>query len=87
MQWIYPTESATIYIPVEIDGTPGETIFRLAHNQENAVVYWHLNNQYMGSTTHFHEMAFRPTAGKNSFTVTDQQGNILNKEIEIRLRN
>ncbi len=87
MQWIYPTETTIIYVPLELDGKPGETIFKVAHNQENAILYWHLNDQYVGSTTQFHEMAFRPPPGKYRFIVTDHLGNIISKELEIRSRN
>jgi penicillin-binding protein 1C len=87
MQWIYPIDAVTIFIPVELDGLPGETVFRVAHRHDNTRVHWHLNGIYTGSTLHFHEMAFRPHPGRHTFVLTDDQGNFLEKEIEIRMRN
>ncbi len=86
MQWIYPSESATIFIPYELDGTPGEVILRVAHRNENSTIHWHLNHEYMGNTTDFHEMALRPEEGLHTIHITDQNGNFLQKEIRIMTR-
>jgi len=86
MQWIYPVDATTIFIPVELDGSPGETVFRIAHRHDNTRIHWHLNGMYTGSTLHFHEMAFRPPAGRHVIVVTDDQGHFLEKEVEIRMR-
>jgi len=86
MQWIYPTESTSIFIPVEIDGSPGETILRVAHNNSNAILHWHLNDQYIGSTENFHEMPISPDPGNHKVTITDDKGYSLRKTIEIKKR-
>ncbi len=86
MQWIYPTESTSIFIPLEIDGTRGETILRVAHNNEKAILHWHLNDQYLGSTENFHEMPISPDLGNHQITITDNKGYMLQKSIEIKKR-
>jgi penicillin-binding protein 1C len=86
MQWIYPTTTTAIYIPYELDGSAGEAIFRIAHRHERTKIHWHLNDEYKGSTLDFHEMALRPPAGMNTITVTDEDGNLLEKVIEVRMR-
>ncbi|TVQ14501.1 MAG: penicillin-binding protein 1C [Bacteroidetes bacterium] len=86
MQWIYPSGSSAIFIPYELDGSPGETIFRVAHRHESSTIHWHLNEQYVGSTMHFHEMAFRPSEGLHTLQITDNNGNFLKKEIQIVIR-
>jgi penicillin-binding protein 1C len=87
MQWIYPTDDAVIYIPRQIDGSPGEAIFRIAHRHEGIKVHWHLDHEYIATTTSFHELSLRPPAGHHTIFLTDDEGNILERKVEIRMRN
>ena len=86
MQWIYPNRHTTIYIPYELDGSPGEAIFSIAHRHENATLHWHLNHEYLGQTKHFHDMALRPGEGEHLITVVDQNGHILEMTFEVITR-
>jgi penicillin-binding protein 1C len=86
MQWIYPMDASVIFIPIELDGSPGEAIFRIAHQQIDAVIHWHLNENYIGSTENFHEMAMRPQSGSHRVTVVDESGNMLSREFRVRVR-
>lgn len=74
MDIIYPRPGARIYVPVEIGGTPGETVFTAAHRNPSAKIYWHLDNDYIGTTQEFHQMAFHPKPGKHTLTIVDEQG-------------
>lgn len=74
MEMIYPRHLSQIYIPVELDGKPGQTVFKAAHRDPAAVIYWHLDNLYLGSTSGFHEMGIRAAEGIHVLTVIDQHG-------------
>jgi penicillin-binding protein 1C len=50
MELIYPKETTKIYVPIELDGTIGKTIFQVAHRKANTIIYWHLDDKYIGST-------------------------------------
>jgi len=65
MQLIYPKKSSKIYVPIDINGELSQTIFKAAHRNPDAVVYWHLDQTYLGTTTTFHEMALQPEVGKH----------------------
>jgi penicillin-binding protein 1C len=52
MEFIYP-KSTQIYVPVELDGNMGKAIFEVAHRSANAVIYWNLDDEYIGSTKGF----------------------------------
>jgi penicillin-binding protein 1C len=67
-----------------LDGSVGELALELAHRQADAIVYWHLDETYLGATQYFHQMSVTPTAGKHLLTVVDQCGNTLSRWIEIR---
>jgi penicillin-binding protein 1C len=86
MQWIYPADDATIYIPRGLDGIHGEVIFRIAHRHADARIHWHLGNTYYATTSHFHEVAMRPAPGQHVLVITDDEGNMLERKIEIRMR-
>ncbi len=83
MQLIYPKDITQIYVPVNLDGTSSQTIFRATHRQTSATIYWHMDDQYLGSTENFHELALNPTPGKHLLTLVDQQGNRLEQRFEI----
>lgn len=83
MQLIYPTRNARIYVPIDLDGQSSRTVFRLAHTNPQATVYWHIDNRFVGTTRIFHSIELNPPAGKHRLTVVDQDGNRLEQWFEI----
>ncbi len=83
MELIYPQNDSKIYLPKEIDGLRGKTIFTAAHRSNEAKIFWMLDNTFAGTTQHFHEIALSPTKGKHTITLTDEQGNSFTKNFEI----
>jgi penicillin-binding protein 1C len=83
MQFIYPQGNAKVNLPKQLDGTIGEITFDLAHNNPNAVVFWHIDNEYIASTTDFHKLSTRLLPGVHSVTVVDNEGNTLSCRIEV----
>ena len=77
MAFIYPQSSAIVYLPKQLDGSDGEITFELAHSNNNATVFWHIDSEYLGTTRDFHKFTFRPSRGKHSITVVDNEGNTL----------
>jgi penicillin-binding protein 1C len=83
MELIYPRPNARIFVPVEIDGQPGQTIFTATHRNAGAHIYWHLDNHYMGTTTEFHQMALHPSPGRHTVTLVDENGEEITVNFEI----
>jgi len=75
MEVIYPKEGAKIYVPLEIDGKRGRMICNVAHRQPGIKIFWHLDNDYVGVTHDFHQMALNPAPGKHVLTLVDDKGN------------
>lgn len=83
MDLIYPRLDTRIYIPVELDGRPGQTIFRLAHQEAGAQVFWHLDGHYVGTTRGTHQLALKPAHGKHILTLVDHHGIVLERSFEV----
>lgn len=83
MELIYPRPGARIFVPVEIDGKPGQTIFTATHRNNATKIFWHLDNNFIGATTEFHQMALHPAAGKHTITLVDENGERIEQTFEI----
>ena len=83
MQFIYPTPGARITLPRQMDGTPGHLVARVACGQAGATLFWHLDDDYLGETRDFHEMALQPAPGRHSLTVVDEEGNTVSVTFHI----
>lgn len=74
MDMIYPKNNATVYIPIELDGTRGKVILNAAHRNTERKIYWHIDKEFIGSTKSFHQMAISPLPGKHTLTLVDENG-------------
>ncbi|QGY48042.1 penicillin-binding protein 1C [Maribellus comscasis] len=79
MEFVYPREWNNLFIPTDLDGTPGQLIFELVHRQRNAKVFWQLDEKFLGTTSGIHQFAVRPESGWHILNVTDQLGNSLSR--------
>ncbi|GHT04492.1 penicillin-binding protein 1C [Bacteroidia bacterium] len=83
MQFIYPHGNAHVHLPKQLDGSEGKITFELAHNNRNATVFWHIDNEYIASTTDFHNLSVKLSTGTHFITVVDDEGNTLSCRIEV----
>lgn len=83
MEFIYPKHTTKIYVPIELDGQTGKTVFEVAHRNADALIHWHLDEDYLGSTKGVHQMALSPEPGKHIITLVDQQGERLELLFEV----
>ncbi|MGL4595918.1 MAG: penicillin-binding protein 1C, partial [Bacteroidia bacterium] len=83
MEFMYPRNATQIYIPIELDGRPGRTVFEIAHRKARATINWHLDDQYLGSTNDIHHIALNPEPGKHTVTAVDESGETISVEVEI----
>ncbi|EGV43165.1 penicillin-binding protein 1C [Bizionia argentinensis JUB59] len=75
MQFIYPNDNNTIFLPKDFDGKINDLILKIAHSKPETTVFWYLNDQFLGSTQDIHEFAIIPKKGKHLITVVDTFGN------------
>ncbi len=79
---LYPKPNSKIYVPVEIDGKTGRTVFEAAHRNVNTKVYWHLDDEFIGETKEIHQLALNPTVGKHKLLLIDENGIALSIKFE-----
>jgi penicillin-binding protein 1C len=80
---IYPEQDAKIYVPLELSGERGKTVFTATDRNSNAKLFWHLDNEFIGTTTQFHQMAINPSSGKHVLTIIDESGESVSRNFEI----
>lgn len=83
LQLIDPKPNTKIYIPRNLDGSLSRTVFKAAHRRPEAVLYWHIDNEYAGRTERFHNLEVSPPPGEHLLTVVDDKGNRLERRFEI----
>jgi penicillin-binding protein 1C len=72
-----PEPGSYVLIPRELDGREGRIVFSAANREMDGIIYWHLDENYLGATQFFHEMEARPQAGLHTLTLVDSSGNTL----------
>jgi penicillin-binding protein 1C len=75
MQFIYPQSNTTIYPQKQLDGSMGDITFELAHSNRRTTVFWHIDNEYITSTTDFHKLSVKLSVGNHTVTAVDSEGN------------
>jgi penicillin-binding protein 1C len=83
MEIIYPKQLSKIYVPIELDGKLGKTIFHVAHRISKTTIYWHLDDIYIGNTQGVHQMALSPDEGLHTLTLVDETGETIVQKFEI----
>lgn len=83
MAVVYPHAGAALYIPRELGGERGQAVFRVVHERPEARLFWHLDQRYLGVTSHFHEWALRADPGWHTLTLVDDQGFRLTRRFKV----
>lgn len=84
MQLIYPKSGATrISVPIDLGGKPTGVTFRLAHSNPETQVYWHIDNQWVGTTKTFHQVVVTPSVGKHRLVLVDEKGYRIEQSFEV----
>lgn len=80
---VYPRPGFKIYIPYEQTEEKGRLILKATHKNNAAILFWHLDDKYIGSTQKFHQMEVLPSKGKHILEVIDEQGESVTCVFEI----
>lgn len=84
IELIYPEHSAILYLPRGFSGKQEKFIFKAAHARHEAVIYWHLDDTYLGETTNTHQISCTVKTGKHLLTLIDSWGNQRKISFEVK---
>ena len=71
---IYPQNGITLVLTRALSGQQNGAVFRAAHSDPSATVYWHIDDEFVGETTGEHELRVDPPPGQHRLTLIDGQG-------------
>ena len=74
IEFLYPESGSVLTLPRQLDGSQPGAVFQAVHRDPDAVLYWHLDEEYLGETHLIHQMQLSPSPGKHTVTVVDGDG-------------
>jgi penicillin-binding protein 1C len=80
---VYPDVRTAVYIPVDLDGRPGQVVFEAIHRRPASVIYWHLDGQFLTATSHFHQVPLCPGPGEHILVLMDEEGHRLERRFRV----
>jgi penicillin-binding protein 1C len=71
---VSPKPGAEVIVPRGLDGTPGGVVLEATHRDPNAVVHWHVDETFVGTTRRPHQVEVAPAPGVHRVVVVDADG-------------
>ncbi|UOB19200.1 penicillin-binding protein 1C [Abyssalbus ytuae] len=83
MDFIYPKTDGRVVLTKGFEGITNEVVLKIVHTKPNSTVFWYIDDDFIGQTTTFHEMAVIPDPGNHLITVVDEYGNEIKRILNI----
>jgi penicillin-binding protein 1C len=80
---VYPDRSGKIFLPKGVSGKRNKVILKAVHRNSDAIIYWYLDENYIGSTRLFHQIAIAPPPGDYILTLSDGNGEYISRKLSI----
>lgn len=74
MSCVFPPENGSFFVPRELSSEKSRLVLEAAHLDPEAVIHWHLDDQYLASTDHIHQVEVAPPPGWHRLTLVDHRG-------------
>ena len=63
---IYPRELTEIFIPRDITGLKQNVVFEAVHSNKSAVLFWHIDEEFIKETQFTHKIQAQPSVGNTN---------------------
>ncbi len=83
---VYPHHNARLWLPRDFGGARQKIAMRVAHREKNRVLYWYLDDRYLGSSRGRHVKAVDLSKGWHTLNVVDESGNRDRKRFFVDLK-
>ncbi len=84
MEFLFPKENTAVYLTKDFNGKQNSLILKLIHSNNSVKVFWYINRTFIGITENIHEIEILPKKGAYKITATDELGNEIYREVEIK---
>ncbi len=74
MEIVYPPNGTSLFIPIDLDEKISATVFEAVHREKDSIIYWHLDDKYLGTTSFIHKMSYAPKPGTHKLILVDNKG-------------
>jgi len=75
LEFIYPTAGIKIFIPRDQTGLRTRIIPEIAHRDPSKKIFWHIDDDYIGTTRFMHQIEINAVPGNHVVTAVDEDGN------------
>lgn len=82
MTFVYPWDNTTIFVPRVARGEREKCVFEVTHRRPEAIVYWHINGQFVGETRQIHQLMADPPEGEHTVTAVDERGSRVSRNFK-----
>ncbi|MDE3001441.1 MAG: penicillin-binding protein 1C [Gemmatimonadota bacterium] len=83
---VYPRHNARLWLPRDFGGARQKVAMRVAHRDKKRVLYWYLDDRYLGSSRGRHVKAAELARGWHTLNVVDESGNRDRKRFFVDLK-
>ena len=83
MDIIYPKPNSKVFIPYELDGSAGSTLFEAAHRNPAATIFWHLDGKFLVATHKTHKLPLHPDQGNHLLLLVDDAGETISRSFVV----
>lgn len=83
LEIVYPRQNFKVYVPVDESGTRTRCVFKAAHKNSDAELYWYMNSEFIGTTRKYHQVSILPPTGKHELVITDNFGETAKVKFEV----
>lgn len=80
---VYPRPNTQVYLPRELDGKRSQVVFKAVPRTPETLLYWHLDDQFIGTTQTFHNQAVTVPVGEHKVAVVDEMGNRVEQSFQV----
>jgi penicillin-binding protein 1C len=82
MDLVYPGDGLKIYIPRGLSGVKERVVFEAVHTNPDAIIFWHLDDQFLKTTQYIHQVELLPEPGIHQLVLVDESGEELVRKFE-----
>ncbi len=83
MKIIYPKKISRIHLPKNINGKLEKVSFEATHREKDGIIFWHIDNEFVGSTQTIHQINIQPSIGNHVIKLVDSSGNEFSQNFTI----